>query len=104
MVQEIGNQNFDTFDTLNIYVFKGNGAAGMDATFDGLMGGSGDEPDSMYGLVAQSVRYTADKLTYRFKLRPEARFNEGKTSARLIELWARPNARRTGWVSVAEMP
>ena len=38
-----GNQNFDTFDTLNIYVFKGNGAAGMDATFDSLMGGTGDE-------------------------------------------------------------
>ena len=29
-----GNQNFDTFDTLNIFVLKGDGAAGMDATFD----------------------------------------------------------------------
>ena len=36
---EAGNQNFDTFDTLNIHIFKGDGAAGMDATFDTLMSG-----------------------------------------------------------------
>ena len=69
-----GNQNFDTFDTLNIYTWKGNGAAGMSATFDTLMTANGDEPDSVYGLLAQSVRVSADKLDYRFRLRPEARF------------------------------
>ncbi|MDB5595359.1 MAG: bacterial extracellular solute-binding s, 5 Middle family protein, partial [Hyphomicrobiales bacterium] len=37
-----GNQNFETFDTLNIFVFKGDGAAGMDATFDTLMSGTAD--------------------------------------------------------------
>ncbi len=72
-----GNQNFETFDTFNIYVFKGDGAAGMDATYDTLMSGSGDEPGSAYGLVAKSVRISADKLTYRFILRPEARFHDG---------------------------
>lgn len=72
-----GNQNFDTFNTLNTYVLKGDGAAGMDACFDTLMAGSGDEPGSLYGLVAKSVRVAADKLTYRFALRPEARFHDG---------------------------
>ena len=72
-----GNQNFDTFDTFNIFVFKGDGAAGMDATFDTLMTGSGDEPSTMYGIAAKSVRWSADKLTYRFTLRPEARFRDG---------------------------
>ena len=72
-----GNQNFDTFDTLNMYSKKGDGAAGMSSTFDTLMAGTGDEPDSVYGLIARGVRYTADKLTYRFLLRPEARFNDG---------------------------
>lgn len=72
-----GNQNFETFDTLHIYSFRGDGAAGMDATFDSLMAGSADEPNSMYGLVAKSVRVAADKLTYRFALRPEARFHDG---------------------------
>lgn len=72
-----GNQNFETFDTLNIYVFKGDGAAGMGATFQSLMTGSGDEPDAAYGLVARAVRISADKLSYRFLLRPEARFHDG---------------------------
>ena len=72
-----GNQNFDTFNTLNTFVLKGDGAAGMDACFDTLMAGSGDEPGSLYGLVAKSVRISADRLTYRFALRPEARFHDG---------------------------
>ncbi len=49
----------------------------MDTTFDTLMSGSSDEPNSMYGLVARSVSATDDKLTYRFSLRPEARFHDG---------------------------
>ncbi|WP_112662865.1 extracellular solute-binding protein [Microvirga flavescens] len=81
--QGSGNQNFDTFNTLNIFVLKGDGAAGIGATFDSLMTGSGDEPDSVYGLVARGVRVSKDKLTYRFLLRPEARFHDGsKLTAR----------------------
>ncbi len=71
------NQNFTTFDTLNIYILKGNGAAGMGAIFDNLMTGTLNEPDALYGLVARAVRWSADKLTYRFLLRPEARFHDG---------------------------
>jgi microcin C transport system substrate-binding protein len=81
--QAAGNQNFDTFNTLNIFVLRGDGAAGMGNTFDSLMAGSGDEPDALYGLVAKSVRISDDKLTYRFILRPEARFHDGsKLTAR----------------------
>ena len=72
-----GNQNFTTFNTLNIYILKGDGAAGMGAIFDSLMAGSGDEPDSLYGLVARAVRVSADKNTYRFLLRKEAKFHDG---------------------------
>ena len=81
--QTLGNQNFDTFNTFNVYVLRGDGAAGMPATFDSLMAAAGDEPDSVYGLVARSVRISPDKLTYRFLLRPEARFHDGsKVTAR----------------------
>src|SRR5438045_9115323 len=31
----------------------------------------------MYGVAAKSVQISADKLTYRFTLRPEARFHDG---------------------------
>lgn len=72
-----GNQNFTTFDTLNIYILKGNGAAGMGLITDTLMTGSLDEPSALYGLVARAVRWSADKLTYTFLLRPEARFHDG---------------------------
>lgn len=75
--QAAGNQNFDTFDTLNVFTFKGNGAAGMGACFDSLMAGSEDEPDSVYGLLAQEVAVSADKRLYRFYLRPEACFFDG---------------------------
>ncbi len=72
-----GNQTFLTFDTLNMFSQKGNGAAGIGLIFDSLMVGSSDESDSLYGLVAKSVRASADGLTYRFAMRPEARFHDG---------------------------
>ncbi|ACA16113.1 extracellular solute-binding protein family 5 [Methylobacterium sp. 4-46] len=72
-----GNQAFETFNTLNIYVLKGDGAAGMDLTFDSLMTRALDEPDALYGLVARAVRVSEDGLSYRFTLRPQARFHDG---------------------------
>lgn len=72
-----GNQNFLTFNTLNIYNQEGDGAAGVPAVFDSLMTGSADEPDALYGLVARSVRVSADRGTYRFLLRKDARFLDG---------------------------
>ena len=71
------NQSFFTFNSLNAYILKGEGAQGMDMTFAPLMARASDEPDAMYGLAAKSVRVSADKLTYRFTMRPEARFHDG---------------------------
>ncbi len=72
-----GNQNFTTFNTLNAFILKGDGAAGMGLIFDTLMTGNADEPDSLYGLVARAVKVSADKNVYRFLLRKEARFHDG---------------------------
>ena len=72
-----GNQNPNTFNSLNIFILKGDGAAGMSLVFDSLMSGTGDEPDALYGLVARAVRVSADRNTYRFLLRKEARFQDG---------------------------
>ncbi|CAN5208415.1 extracellular solute-binding protein [soil metagenome] len=77
------NQSFQTFNSLNAYILKGDGAQGMGYTFAPLMVRAGDEPDAMYGLVAKSVAISADGLIYRFTLRPEARFHDGtKLTAR----------------------
>jgi microcin C transport system substrate-binding protein len=67
----------DSFDSLNAYILRGNPAAGLELLFDRLMAPSLDEPDAVYGLVARKVRVSADRLTYRFYLREEARFHDG---------------------------
>ena len=71
------NQSFFTFSSLNAFIMKGEGACGMELTFATLMARAGDEPDAVYGQVAKSVQISPDKLTYRFTLRPEARFHDG---------------------------
>ena len=71
------NQSFQTFNSLNSYILKGDAAQGMELTFATLMARSGDEPDAMYGLAARSVRVSDDGLTYRFSLRAEAKFHDG---------------------------
>ncbi|PSC06272.1 hypothetical protein SLNSH_05310 [Alsobacter soli] len=77
LANTFGNQAFDTFDTLNAYVLKGNGAAGVEMLFDSLMARAQDEADALYGLVARSVSTSEDGLTQTFRLRPEARFQDG---------------------------
>ena len=83
LTQTFGNQAFDTFDTLNPFVFRGNGAAGLSFTFDSLMVRALDEPDAHYGLIARTVETGEDGLTQRFRLRPQAHFHDGsKLTAR----------------------
>ena len=71
------NGSYLTFNSLNGYILKGEGAFGLDFTFATLMVRSGDEPDAMYGLAARGVRISGDGLSYRFLLRPEAKFHDG---------------------------
>jgi microcin C transport system substrate-binding protein len=71
------NQSYFTFNSLNAFVLKGEGAQGMDLTFMTLMTRAGDEPDAVYGYAAKSVEISPDRLTYLFTMRPEARFHDG---------------------------
>jgi microcin C transport system substrate-binding protein len=71
------NQSYFTFNSLNAFILKGEGAQGMDLTFATLMARAADEPDAVYGLAAKSVRISPDKQVYRFTLRPEVRFHDG---------------------------
>ena len=54
----------------------------MELTFATLMARSGDEPDAMYGLAAQSVRISDNGLTYRFTLRPKRNSTTARRSPR----------------------
>ncbi len=73
----IFNQSFQTFNSLNSYILRGDAALGMELTFARLMMRANDEADSIYGLAARSVRISADGQTYTFLLRPEAKFHDG---------------------------
>jgi microcin C transport system substrate-binding protein len=71
------NQNFLTFNSLNGFILKGEGAQGIERTFATLMERAWDEPDAMYGLAAEAVAISDNGRTYRFQIRPEARFHDG---------------------------
>ena len=73
----VNNTSYYTFNSLNSFILKGDGAWGMDLTFASLMVRANDEPDALYGLVARTVSVSPDKTVYRFTLRPEARFHDG---------------------------
>ena len=64
------------FDSLNPYTINGNPPPV--GVLDTLMVRSLDEPSTMYGLIAESIAYPADKSKAVFKLRKEARFHDGK--------------------------
>jgi len=65
------------FDTLNPSILKGDKAEGLGLVYQTLMEATLDEPNSIYGLVAQSMAFPEDRSWVSFKLRPEARFSDG---------------------------
>ncbi|MBD1548238.1 extracellular solute-binding protein [Roseibium aggregatum] len=70
------NQNVLTYNTFNSYILKGDAPPRMGLCFDTLMVRALDEPDAMYGLLAESVEISEDGNTYVFNLRPEAKFHD----------------------------
>ncbi|MEM6441814.1 MAG: extracellular solute-binding protein [Pseudomonadota bacterium] len=72
-----GTAASNTFDSLHPFILKGEPAQGLGITFDTLLTGSADEPDSLYGLLAETLEYPADRAWVRFTLRPEATFSDG---------------------------
>ena len=71
------NQNVQTFNTLNSFVARGDAPPRMEMCFDSLMALALDEPDAVYGRLAESVTISEDRNSFEFVLRPEARFHDG---------------------------
>ncbi len=68
-----------TYDTLNRYPDnKGRPAAAVDLIYDRLMVSSPDEPATAYAHIAEWVSYPEDYSSATVRLRPEARFHDGK--------------------------
>ncbi len=69
--------SINTFNEFNGYILRGDPAEGLGLLFDSLMARAQDEPDAVYGLVAESAELADDKMSVTFYLRPEARFRDG---------------------------
>lgn len=76
----------DSFDSLNPFVLKGvaaeglayNGIAAEGAfVYESLLEQAMDEPDSYYGLIAETVELAPDRSYVAFNLRKGARFHDG---------------------------
>ena len=52
----IGTAGRTTFDSFNNFILKGDAAQGLEYLFDSLMARADDEPDAVYGLVAEERR------------------------------------------------
>ena len=68
---------FGTFDSLNLYLLKGNWAGSIGLTLDSLMVSSGDELLSLYGQIAEKAEYPTDKSWIVFTIRESARYDDG---------------------------
>ncbi|MEP7328602.1 MAG: extracellular solute-binding protein [Betaproteobacteria bacterium] len=67
-----------SFDKYNPYTIKGNSPAGLTTLmFEGLAVRSGDEPDTIYGVLAEDIQVAPDKSWVAFRLNPKARFTNG---------------------------
>ncbi len=66
------------FDNLNPIPAKGNLASGLGLVFETLMTSSLDETSTMYGLIAEAMKYPDDYSSVTFRLRPEARWHDGE--------------------------
>jgi microcin C transport system substrate-binding protein len=75
----VGWGGIATFNSLNNYILKGDAAQGLELLFDSLMTPAADEPDAVYGLVAESAEVADDHMSVTFYLRPEARFADGSS-------------------------
>jgi len=73
-----------SFDSMNPYTRKGRAAGLASMMYESLLGTSAtsgalpaDTFDELYGLLAHTVEYPANKAWVIFHMRPEARFSDG---------------------------
>lgn len=87
-----------TFDSLNPFIIKGVAPPNLrDYVYESLLARSGDEPFSLYGLIAGSVEVPDDRSSITFHLRPEARFSDGQPITCEDVLFSHAVLRDKGW-------
>jgi peptide/nickel transport system substrate-binding protein len=86
------------YDSLNPFIIKGTAASGLrDYVFESLLTRSGDEPFTLYGLIAETLEMPADRGSITFHLRAEARFADGQPITPEDVLFSHRVLREKGW-------
>lgn len=67
-----------TFNSLNKFILSGDPAQGVERIYDTLLVRAFDEADAVYGLLAETIEYAADRSWVTFSLHEEARFSDGE--------------------------
>ncbi len=73
----VGDSGLTSYDSFNPFILKGDPADGLDMLFDSLMVRAMDEPDAVYGLIAEWADVADDGMSVTFGLRSQARFSDG---------------------------
>jgi len=67
-----------TFDSFNPFIVRGEPAQGLtELVFDSLMARAFDEPDAVYGLIADWAEIADDKRAVIFHINPAAKWSDG---------------------------
>ncbi len=66
------------FDSLNPFIPRGNAPLAMTLVFETLAVNSGDEPFTIYGMLAELIEMPTNRAWVTFHLRPEARWHDGR--------------------------
>ena len=87
-----------TFDSLNPLIIRGVAPPNLrDYVFESLLTRSGDEPFSLYGLIAESIEVPEDRSFITFNLRPAARFSDGTPITPEDVLFSHEVLKEKGW-------
>jgi peptide/nickel transport system substrate-binding protein len=87
-----------TFDSLNPFIIKGVTPSGLrEYVYESLMARSGDEPFTLYGLIAESVEMPEDRSAITFHLREGARFSDGAPITPEDVLFSHAVLKDKGW-------
>lgn len=93
---EVALGTVGTFDSFNPFILRGTPAADISKCFDTLMKPNADEAETVYAHLAESVTVSADKRAVTFKLRPEAKFNDGTPVTAEDVAWTFDTLRKLG--------
>ncbi len=73
-----GTTASSTFDSLNLFILAGEPAQGLRHIYDQLLVRAYDEPDAVYGLLAEKIEYPEDRSWVIYTLRDGAVFADGE--------------------------